>query len=158
MENQKRKIYFLNSGDCAIYFLELLPEEMKNKKNIPKLSDYLKKTILEDIGIDTPLPQPFAYEKDGIAYIVCANKIMDMSQIASLLRKGEDAPFDEQMNNETILFKAEPKPNEINKSSQPNIVIHRNDIGTIGEMGNESMPSGFPWHNSKILPGSAMIS
>lgn len=151
MEN---KISFINVASYAIFFMPLPGSETRDQKKIKTyisvLKEYMKYSCRRE-----EYSEVFIYEVNEIACLVCANAKLTMGEVASLIKKGEDTPFDTFMNNETpVLSLINDEPTS--KQVQPLVVIHKDDIGTIGEMGNESMPIGFDFSSYIVIAGSAM--
>lgn len=152
MENNN--ITFINVGSYAIYFMPVTISEARDQKGIKLLIDVLKKYIKESCEREE-YSEIFIYGMNEVTCLVCANAKLTMGEVASLIKKGEDTPFDTFMNNETpVLSPIKDEPTS--KQVQPLIVIHKDDIGDIGEMGNESMPFPFNWNMAKIIQGSSL--
>ena len=151
MENNN--ITFINVGSYAIYFMPVTISEARDQKGIKLLIDVLKKYIKESCEREE-YSEIFIYGMNEVTCLVCANAKLTMGEVASLIKKGEDTPFDERMNNETVV--PVPDSKTIENGEPHNIVLHKDDIGSIGEMGNESMPFPFNWNMAKIIQGSSL--
>ncbi len=151
----QNKITYINVGSHAIYFLELEAPHKKNQKNTDRLIQRLKKYIIKSNGGRPDLSDSFILEINSVACLVCANAKLSMATIANMIKNGEDTPFDTQMNNESTPFLTLPTNTE-EKIEKSLIVLHQDDIGFVGEMGNESMPFPFNWSTAKVIPGSSL--
>lgn len=151
MENN---ITFINVGSYAIYFFELKDSEKRDQKRINILIEILKKYILDSYNGKIETSDAFILEINKVACLVCANAKLTKGEVASLIKKGEDTQFDERMNNETVV--PVPDSKTIENGEPHNIVLHKDDIGSVGEMGNESMPFPFNWNMAKIIQGSSL--
>lgn len=150
MENN---ITFINVGSCSVFFMQLSGSEARNQKKIKTYINVLKEYIKHCYKRDV-YSEAFIYEVNEITCLVCANAKLTMGEVASLIKKGEDTPFDERMNNETVV--PVPDSKTIENGERHNIVLHKDDIGSVGEMGNESMPFPFNWNMAKIIEGSSL--
>ena len=135
--------------------MELSASEKMNNEKIREHIKFLKEYITDSLG-RSEFSEVFVYEINEVACLVCANAKLMMYQVASLIKRGEDTPFDTQMNNEAAV--PVPDSKTIENGEYHNIVIHKDDIGSIGEMGNESMPHPFNWITAKTIPGSATVN
>ena len=151
MENNN--ITFINVGSYAIYFMPVTSSEARNQKKIKTYINVLKEYIW-DSHKRHEYSEIFIYGMKEVTCLVCANAKLTMGEVASLIKKGEDTPFDEWMNNETVV--PVPDSNIVENGGHYNIVLHKDDIGSIGEMGNESMPFPFNWNMAKIIQGSSL--
>ncbi len=132
----------------AVYFVEIyeLPLNLLAKKFIENLieSTGLKKTNFTEFCI---------FSKNKHFFLATATGNLNRDQIQNIFLQGDEFPD----SRDDIFFEKTLLKNEIINKNIKNhekfhrSVIHKQDLGFVGEMSSESMPGGINFDDIKII-------